>query len=968
MSWLKVGGGSLNKSCIENSSSVKKSSTFLFSKKKLPPLLASFLSFSFSLSPSTVLAQYYPEDNKIGDFILTQTADGSGFTKVEGPTNEKNPNKNLYWNLNFTLDKKDSSASPTIQIQGNLSTSLASWTDFLQNFETITLNGNLDHYDRSKPSSSWLPKKFPDYIDIPNSDLIVNYSKNGDAFTIRGWQAHLNVRNVTINIDNGYAAFGIRSGDVTGNWGDGATINANSLVINQKGQDGYGLVIMPGIKASNPKIDRIVTVKASTEINMLNGGVAVGVGFIRERKGENSIQKDDVTYGEAKAILGKTSITLKNESITLKNESNDKKPESYGLYAGGKGIIEASDLNLVSELKDSIGIYASKYQYEGVDNESINNAQASVQISGNAKIKMLEGVSAIEAGKSGTIEFNKNLDSVSITVEGNVNAVSGGKVVINSGKETGPLNITGDIVAQGEGSLIDVKATTSDSIINSYVAKEDGGQVDITLGNGAQWVVKGESNVTNLTIENQNSRVLLNGDEQYNTLTIDNLSGAQAATFVLHTDLLGKGVENANDRLIIKASDRGRHKLHIPSTGQGAEEQSNYLVYVPSSVAIELETAKHKDGKVEHLVDQGLYLYELTKDENVKLPTIDAEKVTREGENLYHGYYLTLAGKVIPDTPDTPDLPKPVVPLLSPTAKAVLAMAGMGGQNAMYHNQLSDLRKRLGEIRGFDQTAGLWTSVSGQKDRFSGLADNGVKQNAYRFNLGLDYKLGDWLVGGNFKYLRATQKTTESDSHAKGRVNSAGFNLYGTWMNDVGCYADIVASFDHYHQKITTSMLDGTGVKGKVNNIGLGLSAEIGKKFELTHDFFVEPQAQLAYYWIKGKDFEMSNGMKVKQENFNSLNGRLGVVVGKDFKDAAGNRKGQVHFRGGVKQQLVGNQKIAANTVKFEDDLKGTSGYYGLGFEATPNKKFSVYGHIERENGKHYTKEVEVMVGLRYRF
>ena len=145
-------------------------------------------------------------------------------------------------------------------------------------------------------------------------------------------------------------------------------------------------------------------------------------------------------------------------------------------------------------------------------------------------------------------------------------------------------------------------------------------------------------------------------------------------------------------------------------------------------------------------------------------------------------------------------------------------------------------------------------------------------------------------------------------------------------------------------------MLDGRGVSGKVNNFGLGLSAEVGKKFGLTKDFFVEPQAQLAYYWIKGKDFSMSNGMKVEQGDFNSWVGRLGLVAGKDFK------------------QFAGKQKLYANSVQFKDELKGTSGYYGLGFEANPNKKVSRYGQLERENGKHYTKEIEVMLGLRCKF
>lgn len=60
--------------------------------------------------------------------------------------------------------------------------------------------------------------------------------------------------------------------------------------------------------------------------------------------------------------------------------------------------------------------------------------------------------------------------------------------------------------------------------------------------------------------------------------------------------------------------------------------------------------------------------------------------------------------------------------------------------------------------------------------------------------------------------------------------------------------------------------------------------------------------------------------------------------------------------------------KRSRDPFQFKDELKSTSGYYGLGFEANPNKKVSFYGHLERENGKHYTKEVEVMLGLRYKF
>ena len=183
---------------------------------------------------------------------------------------------------------------------------------------------------------------------------------------------------------------------------------------------------------------------------------------------------------------------------------------------------------------------------------------------------------------------------------------------------------------------------------------------------------------------------------------------------VLHTDLNGKDAVNANDRVIIKSADSGSHALYIPSTGKaenGAE--SSYLVYAPNSVNVQLNEKYH--GK-EQLVDKGVYLYKLTKEE-VNAPS-EAASLTRAEAPTYNGYYLTLAtNQDNPNDPGNSDNPggtdnpndsgKPVTPLLSPTAKAVLAMAGMGGQNAMYHNQLSDLRKRLGEVRGMTESNGF---------------------------------------------------------------------------------------------------------------------------------------------------------------------------------------------------------------------------------------------------------------------
>ena len=828
----------------------------------------------------------------------------------------------------FQIDDTKKKITLVKGISTDLRGSSETLREFFRNFDEIHINNHFDLKDDDDR-----PIKLSSFrADFSHSNVHVNNSN----LLLRKWTTVLHTKDISFeNIK-----FDEYNTGVVGfvDEGDHGVITGNKLSMNFNGQKGVngvqGYAGMPVSPIDKPSGERYIRYE-ETEITMSNGGTAVFAG-----KSLNSTNKL-----EEKSEI---SVSLGDTKIVMANGSAEPDFTSYALRAVGRGEILTRDLSINSSLNNAIGISAEvildNISAEVIlDNNGESDAEARVNVKGGDLFINMSGNNskAIYAGRNGSVLVNEALKTRDLFINGDVEARDGGKIVLN--------------------------ALTQKSSISANTSISSGGTIELGLGNGAFWNVVGDSHVSSLTALGNDSHVFLTYEsDKRNTLVIDELKGESQLTFVLHTDLKGKDAINANDRVVIKSASSGNHAIYIPSSGEAESNvESSYLVYAPDSVSIQLDEKHHTN----QLVDKGLYLYKLTS-EKVAAPE-EAYSLTREAAPSYNGYYLTLATDNPNDSGDTENpgnSGKPVTPLLSPTAKAVLAMAGMGGQNAMYHNQLSDLRKRLGEVRGMAESNGLWVSASGQRDRFDGFASNGVKQNAYRFNLGLDHKIGSWLIGANFKYLHGTQKTSNPDSHSKGKVNSAGANIYGTWIAENGLYTDIVASFDHYHQKITTSMLDGRGVSGKVNNFGLGLSAEVGKKFGLTKDFFVEPQAQLAYYWIKGKDFSMSNGMKVEQDDFNSLVGRLGVVAGKDFKDAEGNTKGQVFVKGGVKQQFAGKQKLRANSVQFKDELKGTSGYYGLGFEANPNKKVSLYGHVERENGKHYTKEIEVMLGLRYKF
>jgi outer membrane autotransporter protein len=239
-----------------------------------------------------------------------------------------------------------------------------------------------------------------------------------------------------------------------------------------------------------------------------------------------------------------------------------------------------------------------------------------------------------------------------------------------------------------------------------------------------------------------------------------------------------------------------------------------------------------------------------------------------------------------------------------------------------------------------------------------------------------------WLVGANFKYNSVDQKI-DAMRYGHGDMKSYGAFLYATYANYKGYYTDLVLSLDHYKQKMTAEQMDSSYVHGKYNTWGWGASVEAGKMFSSSqndegwgpwyNNWWIEPQAQLAYYWVNGKKFSLDNDMNVRQKKGDSLIGRLGLVIGKKFNYGA-NRKevdkrySQFYVKGGVKHEFLGKQTLHVNNETFNDSLRGTRVYYGAGFDWNFTDQMKLYAQVERESGHKYKKDYEVSVGLKWQF
>ena len=611
-----------------------------------------------------------------------------------------------------------------------------------------------------------------------------------------------------------------------------------------------------------------------------------------------------------------------------------------------EGQAKISDISAsASTDAESYGIFAGYGSHVTVkQGTTINN------ISASASSSVAVGVFA---SYGGIIELDHSVSISNISAASRSYAVAsvfGGKIFINQSQSPRKVSIDQDLLSMGQNSAIEANFMTNDSVFNGLTfgtlnhaseisASNDNeiptpfGNIILRFANGATWNIHEPNILFGTLILNNNGTVNLGSaistdNPQSVRLFVKELNG-QNGMISMHVDE-ERGV---TDQLLIGIGSGG-HFVKIPPTGTGPTEESlNCLIYQARGNAdFTLEGGK---------VELGAYTYELAQ---------------RNG--MYPGESETESRWYLSQIADD----------YSQSGKTVLALASLAAQTTQHLNSLSDLRKRLGEVR-HDTNAGLWVSVAGQKDCFTGFEGFGFTQKSWRVNFGADFMIDKWLLGANFKYADSSQKV-KTDIRTKGDAHSEGINLYATYLAENGAYADFVLSADRNCQKLSTAMSDETSVSGKYDNIGYGASLEVGTQWTVSQMYgvFVEPQAQLAYYKSVGKDFTLSNNLKVSQGDYESLTGRVGAVVGKNFLDMNGRMRGQAALDFGWKGELTGKNKLRINETEFSDRLVKHRFYYGANYNVNLTDNLRCYGYVEREQGHGYTKEIEAGIGLKYTF
>lgn len=270
------------------------------------------------------------------------------------------------------------------------------------------------------------------------------------------------------------------------------------------------------------------------------------------------------------------------------------------------------------------------------------------------------------------------------------------------------------------------------------------------------------------------------------------------------------------------------------------------------------------------------------------------------------------------------------------------------------------LTQRLGDIRDNAGAVGLWARVYGYKAKYSDGVSIKYKSNAVQ--AGTDLRFADNYVAG---LALSYTKGDGALSNGSADVDSYSVAAYVTGSFPCGGYFDVIGRAGRMSSDITAA--NGTNVmKASYDNTLLGLSAEVGYRYNINPMFYVEPQAELSYATALGDDFTAGNGVRIRQDDFQSLVGRLGARVGATFAQ----NKGSVYLTASVKHDFLGDADSTAslgNVVKKQEvNAGGTWFSYGIGTQFDMTDKLSVYGSLERADGSDYTENYRYNVGLRY--
>jgi outer membrane autotransporter protein len=532
-----------------------------------------------------------------------------------------------------------------------------------------------------------------------------------------------------------------------------------------------------------------------------------------------------------------------------------------------------------------------------------------------------------------------------------------------SGKYGGIVNInqSGGHKVQILGNLdckdgtINANLDTSDSFWHGTEinpTKKDGsyrGKLNVVLSNGAQWIPdKEEAEISQITL-NDNGIINLHGFNEHvkeagltKHLTIHDLQGNGGIFRIdVNTSAPGSDGRNGSDFVDV-VSGSGAYYVQPVDQGKLADLTSP-VWFADAASGVSFTGYAKKES-----IDEG-FLYDYT-------PIVGENVVATDTSQYGNNWYLTGVKK------DT-----------SVTADTTIASATLNYAMATSRLEIDSLNKRLGELRDYDAPKdGLWVRTKGGSMESS----NGsyFKDDYQFYQIGYDRKSNKstdneiWREGIAFHYTHGDSDFENGD----GTNSSYGVSLYGSWAGNKGHYTDYVLKYSRLNEHFTARDSNGDSANGDFHDHALTASIEYGRKNDIGKDWIFEPQVQLMATHLTGADYTTSNHIKVHQDSLNSVIGRAGFRIGREFRQNDPAKRSKVYAKFDVLHEFSGDRVVnllgSDATLYRQEDGSDTWFVYGVGADVALKADTFFYCDLERSFSGDINTTWQYDVGLRWQF
>ena len=534
-------------------------------------------------------------------------------------------------------------------------------------------------------------------------------------------------------------------------------------------------------------------------------------------------------------------------------------------------------------------------------------------------------------------------------------------VNINNGNYKGTVQIEGEIytgnciredkVYRGNKiniSFVDGESYLTGKVFDKYAEIDHKGNesaldsmdkegTNIVFANGAKWNMTDSSYVSGLNIENGAVVDMAYKSDKYNKddfrkLVVYNSLTGNGGTINMDIDA-SKNTDNS-DQIFVEGVHSGTHYITLNNASADTDGAEGTVL-----VSVKNEQGEFKSNDSEG----GLYWnkYELGK----------------KTEDVTVGYtadwYLKTAEKVNPDDKPTTSV------------DTVLSV-----NNLNYHTWRTEndkLLQRMGELRhNGDEEKGAWFRVKGSKiGRDGGF---GFENQYTTYQLGYDEvtKRTEDMVRYQGAALSYTDGSSSYD-RGSGDNHSKSISFYSTDQYAKGHYLDLVFKISNMDNDFKVFDTAGEKITGELDNTGVSISAEYGRKNNLSNGWYIEPQAQLTLGYMGGASYETSNNINVEQSGITSAVGRIGFNIGRQVGE-----RGIIYAKANLLHEFGGGYDVemsdGKDRVTYSDTFNDTWFEYGVGAAFATSKNSHIYFDVERSAGSDFYKDWQWNAGVRWSF